>query len=117
MLISDWSSDVCSSDLLSPAFLQGARIRSDNIAPASLRSPFFWGRNAPCSMGKKPNENLPAAVDFPDDCLTALAPLLAQGETVLAWLSTDLDPQLRFAPGMLVLRSEEHTSALQSLMR
>ncbi|HEY9572555.1 MAG TPA: ABC transporter ATP-binding protein [Pusillimonas sp.] len=54
-------------------------------------------------MSKKPNENLPAAVDFPDDCLTALAPLLAQGETVLAWLSTDLDPQLRFAPGMLVL--------------
>src|SRR3546814_15202163 len=93
MLISDWSSDVCSSDLLSPAFLQGARIRSDNIAPASLRSPFFWGRNAPCSMSKKPNENLPAAVDFPDDCLTALAPLLAQGETVLAWLSTDLDPR------------------------
>src|SRR3546814_3670091 len=73
-----------------------------------------------------------AAAGLPDDSSATLAPWLSQGETVLAWISTDLDPQLRFAPGTIVLtgrqllvkgpydtdwRSEEHTSELQSLMR
>ena len=37
------------------------------------------------------------------DMETALKPVLQAGETLLAWVETDLDAQLHFKPGMLVL--------------
>lgn len=58
-------------------------------------------------MNKKPDETTPAAAGLPDDSSATLAPWLSQGETVLAWISTDLDPQLRFAPGMIVLTGRQ----------
>jgi ATP-binding cassette subfamily B protein len=58
-------------------------------------------------MNKKPNEILPAAAELPGDSSATLAPWLSQGETVLAWVSTDLDTQLRFAPGMIVLTGRQ----------
>src|SRR3546814_4889668 len=100
MRISDWSSDVCSSDLLALAILM-------------YLSPVMW-------MGFLLAGLLRAAATalFPGTDLTvapAVWERVASGEGV-ALFATMM--AIVFAPKLLgVLRSEEHTSELQSLMR
>src|SRR3546814_1800844 len=88
MRISDWSADVCSSDLL-PS-LRGAQRRS----------------NPALSL------NRPA----PLDCFVGLRPPRNDG-LVAAFQQRVLQDPLVQVPPLRVQRSEEHTSELQSLMR
>src|SRR3546814_10353230 len=92
MRISDWSSDVCSSDLLFIALQQRAKV--------------LWQR---------PDM---ADVDMAD--VAALRPLAAhrlmdrpEGRSP----AHDRQPAAGVAKANILLRSEEHTSELQSLMR
>src|SRR3546814_6874484 len=106
MRISDWSSDVCSSDLAlcllllcAAAFCLPRSLRKRAAAPSrfccGLRS------TARASAGTSSVMVLPAATIAPSPTLT--------GAT-----SAVLLPMKAPAP---MLRSEEHTSELQSLMR
>src|SRR3546814_4471969 len=93
MRISDWSSDVCSSDLLA-----GDRCRRRH-QPAARRA---WWRDGA--------ETGDAADDADADATFAdgLEP---------RWLQPPAGRRRRRALGAAGVRSEEHTSELQSLMR
>src|SRR3546814_7871860 len=102
MRISDWSSDVCSSDLGAPACRRPAR-RALSIPVANVAEPNTV-RLVPSGRLKPPA--LSALVSTHGD-LSDLAELeSATNERLIAETS-----------GMPELRSEEHTSELQSLMR
>src|SRR3546814_5439987 len=91
MRISDWSSDVCSSDLQAP-------VRSDRQMRAD------YGRRA----GHRPHARRRAAVRRHNDCHQ-----IAQGHV----RKTARETSARVALKLIATRSEEHTSELQSLMR
>src|SRR3546814_9167786 len=92
MRISDWSSDVCSSDLLG-----GCGI-SVGLAGVGRRAYIFFSGGAGERLGRS-SGGLPLG-----SSITRPGPLLVER------LQRDL-------PGRPDLRSEEHTSELQSLMR
>src|SRR3546814_4632384 len=94
MRISDWSSDVCSSDLNIIASIAGAAFSSVSTAPATADS-----APPPATMSAP---DRPAALPA-NSCRTDKAPALALGK-------------VRPLPRPTT-RSEEHTSELQSLMR
>src|SRR3546814_6776896 len=110
MRISDWSSDVCSSDLVSPrrphrrprgVVVQPAGIEHRAAAPTEPRGP---GSGILCRQGRR------GPLAHHRLVLTA-APHL-QGVPMA------LDPQLlEILACPAAKRSEEHTSELQSLMR
>src|SRR3546814_10254718 len=92
MRISDWSSDVCSSDLLGVAAFLGP--------PAVVV--LIWDSGAIAGL-------LPVLGLFVAQSLLLL---------VFAWLAVLRPHRLRLADiGLRPARSEEHTSELQSLMR
>src|SRR3546814_6916653 len=96
MRISDWSSDVCSSDLL--GFLSTIHAILHSCAQATVARRLCavksqGGRNRPCGHVR-------------GECRLTFDP-----EGFLA------DPAKRRSKTFPVLRSEEHTSELQSLMR
>src|SRR3546814_1753546 len=95
MRISDWSSDVCSSDLADPAkgvaYLERAHKAGIPSATARLGEAYLEGRGVPQDPGKA-------------------IPLLQQAAEAG-------QPGAMMALGQGYLRSEEHTSELQSLMR
>src|SRR3546814_1830947 len=108
MRISDWSSDVCSSDLVSLAVADGAALAqraADLVAthPSLMRIPdaIVLARRTRRII----RQNLTWALGY-----NVLALPLAAAGLVTPWLA---------ALGMAAssLRSEEHTSELQSLMR
>src|SRR3546814_4136467 len=124
MRISDWSSDVCSSDLLSalPTFLHlrsdaGGRSRFDLIIgdPAfriCARLPIREVRDERGAIG-------------PHTSILECEPmktidLFYQGEGVAEIEYLEIEPDTTFADlkaRLIAKRSEEHTSELQSLMR
>src|SRR3546814_10506740 len=113
MRISDWSSDVCSSDLSSTA---GQGWGQRRTSPGRLRSP-PWARCWSCCCGT----SLPTHTPHPARSGGSReAPARARSKGSL------LPPLLRDVCGSfgrhqaeqpLGIRSEEHTSELQSLMR
>src|SRR3546814_6851227 len=101
MRISDWSSDVCSSDLLSEAEAVRLAARSDELAELGLVLEGFGGgavvvREVPALLGDVAVQTL----------VRDLADALAEYDSVQP-LKERLEE----------VRSEEHTSELQSLMR
>src|SRR3546814_9015794 len=98
MRISDWSSDVCSSDLEDPHELLAL-------------SPFDWASQALCYL--PPGLPQPSARDYTAAIAEVLLPVLhaSQGRAFVLFAS---HRALREAAA---IRSEEHTSELQSLMR
>ncbi len=54
-------------------------------------------------MNTELNDAALARDDLPPDWRTVLAPQLSSGETILAWLELDLNTQLRFSRGLLVV--------------
>src|SRR3546814_7734386 len=99
MRISDWSSDVCSSDLL----------RLTPPAPRRLAFPAIR-----LLAGLKAPEETPARTPW----WLLLLRLLIVTLIILALAQPLLNPAARLAgSGPVVLRSEEHTSELQALMR
>src|SRR3546814_5873268 len=123
MRISDWSSDVCSSDLF-----YDTRLPADVCASAHLKN---WLKREPQAQktltmaeadALRPGANADVESQFPDR--------LEIGDVVLA-LSYSHEPgeehdgvtfhvplaQVHQLPAEIFDRSEEHTSELQSLMR
>src|SRR3546814_6441087 len=117
MRISDWSSDVCSSDLLAALFADAPHLL-ENAARLAMR----------CSLDAAPSSQKPMLPRFPDangdeegmlremavagfEKRIAKIPDQKKGE-YRARLATKLD--ILCAQGF---SSEEHTSELQSLMR
>src|SRR3546814_9445162 len=97
MRISDWSSDVCSSDLVSPA----------------LRAVIDCADNAQVLISRHEE----AVVVRPNEMF-----LTARGMTIVDRMksirhATELLAQCGLSADDLQMRSEEHTSELQSLMR
>src|SRR3546814_4254687 len=115
MRISDWSSDVCSSDLHRPDGVRGTRTDADLVevegadghgAILCRRPPFelFHAMNATSRL--QPAVQPALQLIQRDDC-----PLCDQALAVLAAARA---PELE---SVWIDRSEEHTSELQSLMR
>src|SRR3546814_993110 len=107
MRISDWSSDVCSSDLLATNGLSG-RFHRPAAAPMPAPSADICLTCRPIRrQGRAMTDASTAADTSPDQ-----APVSAKEEAV---------DTIRFlallAIAVLIFRSEEHTSELQSLMR
>src|SRR3546814_3344715 len=95
MRISDWSSDVCSSDLLN--------WRKRGIALGrDLSSPITRYNVAMSSILREP------------DLHAKGRPIKVDGRYLASW---NAYPQPGMEEGPAVIRSEEHTSELQSLMR
>src|SRR3546814_4952447 len=120
MRISDWSSDVCSSDLLR---LAGGPVghaqrdregsRSQLVEPQRRRSPIGVAgieRHARLARGPVGRRR--------DIEIDVEGPVLALPEDRIAVLGVAFHPRTDTAPESVVVgRSEEHTSELQSLMR
>src|SRR3546814_8024641 len=103
MLISDWSSDVCSSDLMNA---------NEVIATlASRESSIAVHPNDHVNMGQSSNDVVPSAIH--------VAATLAIERQLLPALKHLRARIRKRAKGLnaVVKRSEEHTSELQSLMR
>src|SRR3546814_4682568 len=112
MRISDWSSDVCSSDLHVDAFVadRGQRRRGRGLAQDRLRVEFPVTAMENAAIGGVDHHR----AHFQDRVRERhhAQPERAQAEAGVE--VDDMDLYLFFQP---FLRSEEHTSELQSLMR
>src|SRR3546814_1379757 len=104
MRISDWSSDVCSSDLLLPLQLAQGRAHPAAGVDAAARRAF------PAELGGAPDPLQPQHPCRPDG-LPEKPPAQAQAPPGLTGDRPHRDPP------RALRRSEEHTSELQSLMR
>src|SRR3546814_6081731 len=104
MRISDWSSDVCSSDLASDALYPAFALGKDGVAESSMSPVRF------CSCGPAMTTTGPILSRRSD--LTGFASTPTTYLSCLSGRSLPTRPQS--AP---TIRSEEHTSELQSLMR
>src|SRR3546814_7543201 len=94
MRISDWSSDVCSSDLSSASSAAGASSAATSEGGvASSNSSSLSGSSAVATASACSSSNIAAMTSMPWLCISA-----SSGERA-------------------TLRPEEHTSELQSLMR
>src|SRR3546814_10348898 len=119
MRISDWSSDVCSSDLSLPFALTGAQQRVFAQVREDLGKPVPMLRlvQGDVGSGKTVVAALAAMVAVEGGRQAALmAPTELLAEQHLANLRAWLEP-LGVNVAWLAGRSEEHTSELQSLMR
>src|SRR3546814_9663008 len=116
MRISDWSSDVCSSDLdprakqesvsgelrVTRLIADGPRLHTIHLSLRGRRSSGDYGGSDEVDLG-------PTRIGVP---VTAAKPDFVFGE-----VSTDKVHQLNYGISYEGRRSEEHTSELQSLMR
>src|SRR3546814_6566801 len=125
MRISDWSSDVCSSDLSAYPISPGSR-EADITAtstcsgsparsePARGSSDFRkYARRADCAserLGPKSAQDQETTAGTLQ-AMTGLSPALCAATITIGVVIALL------ATGLLLVRSEEHTSELQSLMR
>src|SRR3546814_9916469 len=108
MRISDWSSDVCSSDLVGRQRLPGARFEH-----AHQHAIGRFARIAATHHGLRPGRKPPS--------ISAIASGFSVAAAIPALLTAPGIPQITQLSGacakMVPPRSEEHTSELQSLMR
>src|SRR3546814_8419191 len=105
MRISDWSSDVCSSDLESSGYYADS----------------YWLAYNNQTFNGKPNIEM--RIDAEQEAVRELVPIaktIADGNKVSYKMATyqfDYGPDFKKLAALTKLRSEEHTSELQSLMR
>src|SRR3546814_7607345 len=102
MRISDWSSDVCSSDLVVPDL---EPVRQKAVGIFQLGAKFGCGLEA---VGKQGDDLF---LHFLRPCLI----MLPDGHAINALANSVL--LVIIGPTVRMIRSEEHTSELQSLMR
>src|SRR3546814_1002094 len=102
MRISDWSSDVCSSDLLRPRAGRGMLVDTLDTAMAVGGADLFDHQMSLSSHGRKCSDE------------GVGAHLVARRVAQIRGIGVR---QMATRPGRPLIRSEEHTSELQSLMR
>src|SRR3546814_5345132 len=112
MRMSDWSSDVCSSDLVERGLAEVAALRIELAQVGEVVDPALFGTRADVE------------VDALDRLVEAVRILAALEDVVHGFLRDALAPALAVAAGFapaagigVACRSEEHTSELQPLMR
>src|SRR3546814_5498315 len=112
MRISDWSSDVCSSDLLWRAHILHPMPFPQPVRPAKGRQPAFGG-----NPGAGQDHDIANVVhlSFPSRCAIRGPPKSLCHPFPIA--RTDSKRMTRAIHSGIRHRSEEHTSELQSLMR
>src|SRR3546814_1917932 len=106
MRISDWSSDVCSSDLYGHSDERSAGGRCDTLAG--------WALDGIRAAGEARSGRCRAAAAWGQQWRQGMAPAAQVGDR--CWRPCDRRLQRLRCCGKFV-RSEEHTSELQSLMR
>src|SRR3546814_9789968 len=114
MRISDWSSDVCSSDLLAALRMTFSSL-NDRIALSlvSSRADLKYDDLLPTVQElRKAQADWPTAAKTIIKLIERLRPLGLPGSRVAEWAAN-----LHQAAQEIYARSEEHTSELQSLMR
>src|SRR3546814_9651886 len=116
MRISDWSSDVCSSDLVFPwdpiNSFRLFEVTKYHLDARSYTASFYF------VMNKKKYDSLPADVKTAIDDTTGDALAVKFGDWWNAWDAPGLEAARKKGNVITSLtRSEEHTSELQSLMR
>src|SRR3546814_1578252 len=140
MRISDWSSDVCSSDLIDP---KPGLPTSSPASPTSLRTASAnscRGTGCKTSQRFRPPERGPHRMGtvlqgtgtevewvwFPENALICMGSENVEGESVSGGMVgrngafgafEACGSRLSYARALVQIRSEEHTSELQSLMR
>src|SRR3546814_3898456 len=118
MRISDWSSDVCSSDLFMPRITRARKQPAPSTRPSA--APDAHRERAPRgSTSPKPRATAPLARGRPardpeDRCRGPKADVVAPSDSKPAPKRRPGWARPKIKPGP---RSEEHTSELQSLMR
>src|SRR3546814_2972094 len=119
MRISDWSSDVCSSDLGEAADLRraGAR-RARRVEPVDVEAEMnrAVAELRPDLRHQRRQRLVPAFLGLHDAEALGARPVEILG-LVAGAAQADLDHALAVEQPFLDGRSEEHTSELQSLMR
>src|SRR3546814_6877050 len=110
MRISDWSSDVCSSDLLAANLVEGDVLRG----VARRRGDRHRGKDL-FGIARRPLQHLHAAHRAADDAEQLVDAEPVDQQLLRAHHVGDGDYRKVERPGLT--RSEEHTSELQSLMR
>src|SRR3546814_5683081 len=104
MRISDWSSDVCSSEAAKPQAKEGKRSEKAAITLDFGATPAMLKAAVPASQTKVADEALAEMLSGGDQSMFDLLPVALPGIAL----------ERRAGQPM---RSEEHTSELQSLMR
>src|SRR3546814_1927605 len=106
MRISDWSSDVCSSDLLARTVLPDVNLATNRWLFQHLTQTL--DRRVLKLLSRADDTDLHAAISINLNVETLLSP---------AFLEFDASLRMGSRGTIVVERSEEHTSELQSLMR
>src|SRR3546814_8165305 len=116
MRISDWSSDVCSSDLLILPCLGRTEIDVQEIGPQAVTV-----EDSMSMVHLSAGINAPASTDLLSEpaivARLAQATLGERSKVPWQWLAADYDRIRDRIADVFDDRSEEHTSELQSLMR
>src|SRR3546814_5884274 len=105
MSISDWSSDVCSSDLANTLGIPVVAILDSNVDPSGIAFPV------------PANDDASRAIRLYCDAVAAAATKGGQGAAVAAGYDLGSMAEPPAEEALAAERSEEHTSELQSLMR
>src|SRR3546814_7394489 len=114
MRISDWSSDVCSSDLDVAAIAGVSPITASRVVSGKMNVDSELAarvRSAVDKLGYRPDPSARALASAKSTHVVVLVPMLSNT------LFTDLLEAIQESMWKAGYRSEEHTSELQSLMR
>src|SRR3546814_10111551 len=114
MLISDWSSDVCSSDLKIYSEAQKIGNKPKNVKERDIM--FEWSVQNSFEIALTAAVLVVGAM-FLEACWRAATDdLIASDKWIKSELSAIKDEEIRTLLKELLIRSEEHPSELQSLM-
>src|SRR3546814_4239589 len=119
MLISDWSSDVCSSDLADrPGFERGRNLDKIGQKAADTSEMFFNDVRVPAGnlLGEPGRGFAIMMEELPRERLTIASRALGESQRAFE-LTVDYVKEREAFGQRIIDRSEEHTSELQSLMR
>src|SRR3546814_6510247 len=127
MRISDWRSDVCSSDLLGPRLRSPGRgpvVAQDPAHPQTLLGPALLGQGILLNQVRQHHRRHRQSISRPPYPKKRLQPprldptgVSRSVSNIQPWLLSLSLPTLRGPDFRSPLRSEEHTYELKSLMR
>src|SRR3546814_1370408 len=118
MRISDWSSDVCSSDLPGAGAILALALAGDSGARVHLRKPLRLGGSAlDACLGDMKRGGPEIGTARHRACLEFVQHRVVEGAPPVGGQRRLVRRRRRVQRRIAAARSEEHTSELQSLMR